>query len=81
MKHQDAKPLKGFGGAGVLEVVESHHRNAYRCIYTVKLADVVYVLHVFQKKSTRGIRTSTHDLNLIRQRLAQVMEDVEEQRP
>jgi phage-related protein len=48
-KHPDAKPLKGFHGAGVLEVVEDDDGNTYRAVYTVKLAGVVYVLHVFQK--------------------------------
>jgi phage-related protein len=50
-KHRDAKILKGFGGAGVLEVVEDHVGNTYRAIYTVKFAGAVYVLHAFQKKS------------------------------
>ena len=53
-KHPDAKVLKGFGGAGVLEVVEDHDGNTYRAVYTVKFAGVVYMLHAFQKKSTRG---------------------------
>lgn len=48
-KHPDAKPLKGFGGAGVLEVVESLQGNAYRAVYTLKVADAIYVLHCFQK--------------------------------
>jgi phage-related protein len=50
-KHQDAKPLAGFGGAGVLEVVEEYDGDAYRAVYTVRLAGAVYVLHAFQKKS------------------------------
>ncbi|MEO0805194.1 MAG: type II toxin-antitoxin system RelE/ParE family toxin, partial [Cyanobacteria bacterium J06643_4] len=54
-KHPDAKPLKGFKGAGVLEVVESFDGNAYRAVYTVKFEGVVYVLHAFQKKSKSGI--------------------------
>jgi phage-related protein len=52
-----AKPLKGFGGANVLEVVASHHGNAWRAVYTVRFQDAIYVLHVFQKKSTKGIAT------------------------
>ena len=55
--HPDATPLKGFGGAGVLEVVEHHIGSTYRAVYTVKYAGVVYVLHVFQKKSKAGIKT------------------------
>jgi phage-related protein len=68
-RHAQAKPLKGFGGAGVLEIVEDHDGNTYRVVYTVKLAAAVYVLHAFQKKSTRGIATPQHELELIKQRL------------
>jgi phage-related protein len=68
-KHQAATPLKGFGGAGVLEVVENFDGNTYRAVYTVKFAGVVYVLHAFQKKSKRGKKTPKHDIELIKQRL------------
>ena len=68
-KHDQAKPMKGFGGAGVLEVVEDHLGDTYRAVYTVKIADAVYVLHCFQKKSKQGIETPKHDLDLIRERL------------
>ncbi len=68
-KHQQAKPLKGFGSAGVLEVVEDLRGSSYRAVYTVRFAEAVFVLHVFQKKSTRGIATPKADLNLIRERL------------
>ncbi|MFT3880864.1 MAG: type II toxin-antitoxin system RelE/ParE family toxin [Gemmatales bacterium] len=67
--HSDAKPLKGFGGAGTLEVVEDYDGNTYRAVYTVKLAGVVYVLHAFQKKSKTGKKTPLHEIDLIRQRL------------
>lgn len=70
-KHADAKPLKGFGGAGVLEVVEDHDGDTYRAVYTVRLAGVVYVLHVFQKKSKRRIATPKQDIDLVRARLKQ----------
>ncbi|MGH2425548.1 MAG: type II toxin-antitoxin system RelE/ParE family toxin [bacterium] len=73
-KHPDAKPLKGFGGAGVLEVVEDFEGNAYRAVYTVKLTDVVYVLHAFQKKSRKGIKTSQADMEKVRARLQLAME-------
>src|SRR5919106_967989 len=53
-KHPRAKPLKGFGGAGVLEIVEDHDGNTYRAVYTVKFAGVVYVLHAFQKKAKKA---------------------------
>lgn len=68
-KHPDAKPLKGFGGAGVLEVVEDHKGNAYRAVYTVRYAQAVYVVHCFQKKSTQGIATPKPDMELISSRL------------
>lgn len=68
-KHAQSKPLKGFGGAGVLEVVEDFKGNAYRAIYTVRVGNAVYVLHCFQKKSTHGIETPKPDMDLIRERL------------
>jgi phage-related protein len=68
-KHQNAKPLKGFSGAGVLEVVEDCLGDTFRAIYTVKIAEVIYVLHCFQKKSKRGIETPKQEIDLIRDRL------------
>lgn len=73
-KHPLAKPLKGFKGAGVLEVVEDFDGDTYRAVYTVKLADVVYVLHAFQKKSKRGIATPKQDIELIEARLKRAQE-------
>jgi len=63
-----AKPLSGFGGAGVVEIVEEYAGDAYRAAYTVKFPRAVYVLHVCQKKSKRGIATPKRDLDLIRSR-------------
>ena len=80
-KHEHAKPLKGFKGAGVLEIVESHDGEAYRAVYTVKLKHSVYVLHVFQKKSKRGIATPKADLDLITQRLKEAIADDKSQGP
>ena len=68
-KHPDAKPLKGFGSAGVLEVVEDFQGDAYRAVYTVRYAEAVYVVHCFQKKSTQGIATPKPDVELIKSRL------------
>lgn len=68
-KHAQTKPLKGFGSAGVLEVLESEAGNTYRAVYTVKIAGAVYVLHCFQKKSTTGIATPKPDMDLVRDRL------------
>src|SRR5215210_4742580 len=70
-----AKPLKGFGGAGVLEVVDDFDGDTYRAVYTVRFSGVVYVLHAFQKKSRHGIATPKPDLNLIEQRLKRAQED------
>ncbi len=68
-KAMQAKPLKGFGGAGVLEVVEDDDGSTFRAIYTIRLAGAVYVLHVFQKKSTRGRATASQDMETVRRRL------------
>ncbi len=68
-KHEDAKPLKGFGSAGVLEVVEDWHGDTYRAVYTVRFIAAVFVLHVFQKKAKKGIGTPKHEIDLIRKRL------------
>jgi phage-related protein len=68
-KHPDAKPMKGFGGASVIEIVEDYDGDTYRAVYTVKFAEAIYVLHAFQKKSKSGIATSKRDLDLIEERL------------
>jgi phage-related protein len=68
-QHAAAKPLKGFGGAGVIEVVENDGGGTYRAVYTVKFEEAVFVLHCFQKKSKSGITTPKEDMNLIRTRL------------
>jgi phage-related protein len=73
-KHRDAKPLRGFAGAGVLEVVEDYDRDTYRAVYTVKFAGAVYVVHAFQKKSKRGSETPKPDIDLIKQRLKRAEE-------
>ena len=74
-KHPSAKPLKGFRGAGVLEVVEDHQGNSFRVVYTVKFSEAVYVLHAFQKKSRKGVRTPKWELDLVRERLNRARED------
>ena len=68
-KPPEAKPLKGFGGAGVLELIEDYRGDTYRAVYTVRFAIKVYVLHVFQKKAKHGIATPEQELDLIRDRL------------
>ena len=68
-KHQDAKVLSGFGGAGVVEVIKDHRGDTFRAVYTLRYAGSVYVLHVFQKKSKTGRETPRRDVELIKQRL------------
>ena len=68
-KHIASKPLSGFGGAGVLEVVANHDGDTYRAVYTVRFAEAVYVLHCFQKKSKSGIATPKSDIELVQGRL------------
>jgi len=69
-KHEKAKPLKGFGGAGVVEIVADHRGDTFRTVYTVKLAGRIYVLHAFQKKSKTGRETPKNEIDLIKRRLA-----------
>ena len=78
-KHPHAKPWKGQG-SGILEVVEDHRGDAYRAVYTVRFAGVVYVLHAFQKKSKTGIKTPQEDIDLIGERLKSAQQDFERQR-
>lgn len=78
-KSHAAKPLRGFGGATVLEVVDDFDGDTYRAVYTVRFADAVYVLHAFQKKSRRGRETPKHELDLVRHRLGMAA-DVHRQR-
>ena len=68
-RRRKVKPLKGFGGGGVVEIAEDHAGGTFRAVYTVRLASAVYVLHAFQKKSKQGIATPQADLRLISQRL------------
>ena len=65
------KPLKGFGGRSVVEIIADHIVDTWRAVYTVRFAEAVYVLHVFQKKSKRGIGTPKRDMDLIHQRLTE----------
>src|SRR5713101_3493538 len=78
LKAPFAKPLRGFGGAGVLEIVDDHDGDTYRAVYTVRFTGVVYVLHAFQKKSKRGIATPKAELDQIKQRLKRAREDYEQ---
>lgn len=80
-KHRDAKPLRGFGGAVVLEIVKDFRGDAFRGVYTLRYAGAVYVLHAFQKKSKTGWETPARDMDLIRQRLREAKHMAEEMKP
>ena len=72
-----AKTLKGFGGGAVIEVRESREGNAYRAVYTVRYADAVYVLHAFEKKSKKGVATPKTEMDLVKKRLKDLIEEKE----
>lgn len=69
LEHINAKPLSGFGGRGVLEVIEDNTGGTYRAVYTIKFKEAVYVLHAFQKKSKRGKETPREEMEVIKKRL------------
>ena len=73
-KHRDTKPLVGYAGAGILEVVTDFRGDTFRAVYTVRFAGAVYVLHAFQKKSKSGRATPRRELQLIAQRLREAEE-------
>ena len=79
-KHPAAKLLKGLRGAGVLEIVEYHDGDTYRAVYTLRFAAVIYMLHAFQKKSKKGIKTPKRVLELIKARLKTAEQDYREQK-
>ena len=75
-KHPSAKPWKGHG-PGVFEVVDDHDGDTYRAVYTVRFKEVIYVLHAFQKKSVKGIKTARIDVDLVERRLKAAQQDHE----
>lgn len=77
-EYPSVKALKGFGGRSVLEVVVAQEGDAYRAVYTVRFADVIYVLHAFQKKSKKGVATPKPDIDLIKRRLSAAEQDYRE---
>jgi phage-related protein len=70
---KDAKPFKGVG-SGVLEIALRYDAEAYRTVLAVQLGEKIYILHAFQKKSKKGIETTKHDVNLIKQRYVEARE-------
>lgn len=79
-KHIDAKPLKGFGGAGVVEIISDFRGDTFRMVHTVRIAGTIYVLHAFQKKSKAGRETPKADIDLIDERLRQAERIAKERR-
>ncbi len=77
-KHETAKPLKGFGGADILEIIDEDPSGTYRTVYTVRFKDAVFVLHAFQKKSKQGIKTPKPEIDLLKNRLRQAQEQYNE---
>jgi len=75
-----AKPLKGFKGASVMEIVDRHASDTYRAVYTAQFPGSIYVLHVFQKKSKRGIATPQKEIELVRHRLTAAQRHYQERR-
>ncbi len=65
----DSKPLKGFGSANVREIIRNDSEGTYRAVYTLEFKDIIYVLHVFKKKSKTGIETPKQEMELIRNRI------------
>ena len=75
------KALAGFGGAGVVEVIKDYRSDTFRAVYTLRYADAIYVLHVFQKKSKTGRETPRRDIELIKRRLREAEQIAKEQQP
>jgi phage-related protein len=71
-----AKPLKGFG-SGVFEVALKYHTDAYRTVYALRIGERLWVVHAFQKKAKQGIKTPTKEIDLIRERLKQLKQEVQ----
>lgn len=73
-QYENSKVLKGFGSADVIEIIDNDADGTYRLMYTVRMKDIVFVLHAFQKKSKQGIKTSQRDMDLVKSRLKQAQE-------
>ena len=73
--HEHAKVLSGMGNAKVIEIGENDRRGTYRIIYTIEMKDFIFVLHAFQKKSTRGTKTPQREIDTISSRLEAAADD------
>jgi phage-related protein len=67
------KPMHGMG-SGVFEIALPFKGDAFRVVYALQLAEEIWVLHAFQKKSTKGIKTPQHEIDLIKDRLKRLKE-------
>lgn len=80
-KHRDTKPMTGFGGAGVVEIIKDYRGDTFRAVYTLRNQGAVYVLHAFQKQSKAGRETPRPDIELIKQRLREAERIAKEEKP
>jgi len=76
-EHSTAKALHGFGGRSVLEIVSDFNTDTWRTVYTVRLGNVLYVLHAFQKKAKKGSSTPKKEMDLVKSRLKLATSDYE----
>ena len=74
-EYSSVNALKGFAGRTVLEIVVPDDGNTYRAVYTVRFKEVVYVLHAFQKKSTKGVATPQREIDKVESRLKRAQEE------
>ena len=74
MRSLHSKILKGFGGANVVEIKENNESGTFRVVYTIKIAEFIFVLHAFQKKSKQGIKTPKQEIDLVKKRLKDAKE-------
>lgn len=70
-----AKPLKGLG-AGVMEIALPYRGNAFRVVYALQMGDDIWVVHTFQKKSMQGIKTPKHEIELVKDRIKRLKEQL-----
>ena len=73
---EQVKPLKGLG-SGVMEIVLSHRGDAFRVVYAVQIGEDLWVIHAFQKKSTQGIKTPKHEIDLVHDRIKRLKEKLQ----
>jgi len=75
--HSNIKALKGFSNDGVYELIAEVDKDTYRTVVAIKIAEEIYVLHCFKKKSKKGVSTPKNDIDLIKRRLIRVKKEME----